>query len=119
MTAKSKRIRFVVSPLVLAVLALGSGFLLLEIRAKPSLAMASASNQLYTCGMDPQVIQDHPGKCQICGMTLTPLLRSAQSNAMDSSAIRVDAVMLQNMGFRSEPVRRGPLSRVIRTSGAI
>jgi len=117
MTAKNKRIRFVVSPLL--VLALAGGFLMLEIRAKPTLATAAATKQLYTCGMDPQVIQDHPGKCLICGMTLRPMLPSAHSNAMDQSAIVVDAVTLQNMGFRSEPVRRGPLSRVIRTSGTI
>ncbi len=30
---------------------------------------------LYTCGMHPQVIQDHPGNCPICGMKLTPIRR--------------------------------------------
>jgi Cu(I)/Ag(I) efflux system membrane fusion protein/cobalt-zinc-cadmium efflux system membrane fusion protein len=29
--------------------------------------------QLWTCGMHPQVIQDHPGECPICHMELTPL----------------------------------------------
>ena len=29
--------------------------------------------QLWTCGMHPQVIQDHPGNCPICGMKLVPL----------------------------------------------
>ncbi len=29
--------------------------------------------QLYTCGMHPQVIQKGPGNCPICGMQLTPL----------------------------------------------
>jgi len=29
--------------------------------------------QLYTCGMHPQVIQNKPGKCPICGMNLTPI----------------------------------------------
>src|SRR5262245_5328864 len=28
---------------------------------------------LYTCGMHPQVVQDHPGNCPICGMKLTPI----------------------------------------------
>ncbi len=28
---------------------------------------------LYTCGMHPQVIQDHPGNCPICGMKLMPI----------------------------------------------
>src|ERR1039458_9386937 len=40
---------------------------------------------LYTCGMHPQVVQDHPGNCPICGMTLTPIrkqtsIRSAGTN---------------------------------------
>lgn len=29
--------------------------------------------QLYTCGMHPQVIQEEPGNCPICGMKLTPM----------------------------------------------
>src|ERR1035437_9696975 len=32
---------------------------------------------LYTCGMHPQVIQDHPGNCPICGMQLTPIRKQA------------------------------------------
>jgi len=34
---------------------------------------AQEGKQLYTCGMHPQVIQDEPGNCPICGMKLTPL----------------------------------------------
>jgi membrane fusion protein, copper/silver efflux system len=34
---------------------------------------AQAARTLYTCGMHPQVIQDHPGNCPICGMKLTPV----------------------------------------------
>jgi len=36
--------------------------------------------QLYTCGMHPQVIQDHPGDCPICGMTLTPVKDTSLGN---------------------------------------
>src|ERR1017187_653880 len=32
---------------------------------------------LYTCGMHPQVILDHPGNCPICGMKLTPIRKQA------------------------------------------
>jgi Cu(I)/Ag(I) efflux system membrane fusion protein len=39
-------------------------------------AAASASKTLYTCGMHPQVIQDHPGNCPICGMKLEPVRKA-------------------------------------------
>ena len=32
-----------------------------------------AAKQLWTCGMHPQVIQDKPGNCPICGMALEPV----------------------------------------------
>src|SRR4051794_12181805 len=36
-------------------------------------APATTKKQLWHCGMDLQVIQDHPGECPICHMALTPL----------------------------------------------
>ena len=45
-----------------------------ESRATTSPAATSSSHkQLYTCGMHPQVVQDHPGTCPICHMKLTPM----------------------------------------------
>jgi Cu(I)/Ag(I) efflux system membrane fusion protein/cobalt-zinc-cadmium efflux system membrane fusion protein len=40
--------------------------------------------QLYTCGMHPQVIQDHPGTCPICGMDLIPL-KSSTGGSKDAT----------------------------------
>lgn len=37
------------------------------------------ADQLYTCGMHPQVIQNHPGLCPICGMKLTPIRNTKSS----------------------------------------
>jgi Cu(I)/Ag(I) efflux system membrane fusion protein/cobalt-zinc-cadmium efflux system membrane fusion protein len=34
--------------------------------------------QLYSCGMHPEVISDKPGNCPICGMKLTPIKSTAQ-----------------------------------------
>src|SRR3954468_21934513 len=31
-----------------------------------------SSGQLYYCPMHPSVVQDHPGECPICSMTLVP-----------------------------------------------
>jgi Cu(I)/Ag(I) efflux system membrane fusion protein/cobalt-zinc-cadmium efflux system membrane fusion protein len=37
--------------------------------------------QLWTCGMHPQVIQDHPGFCPICHMKLVPLKSDSDDDA--------------------------------------
>ena len=37
-------------------------------------APPAAAGTIYTCPMHPQIRQDHPGNCPICGMTLEPLL---------------------------------------------
>ena len=85
-------------------------------------ARGGSSPTLYTCGMHPAVIQDHPGNCPICGMKLT-LIRNggagADTNTASSSAIAVDAATQQNMNLRTAEVRRGPLRKTIRTVGTI
>ena len=37
----------------------------------------TGDQQLWTCGMHPQVIQKEPGSCPICGMALMPVKASA------------------------------------------
>src|SRR5437868_13955534 len=44
-------------------------------------------HQKYTCPMHPQVIQDGPGKCPICGMDLVPLKKSEVGHAHHNSMI--------------------------------
>src|SRR5690606_6530045 len=40
-------------------------------------------HQIYTCSMHPQIRQNEPGTCPICGMELIPLDESARgSNPM-------------------------------------
>jgi len=95
------------------------------------------SEQLYTCGMHPQVIQNKPGNCPICGMKLTPIRKqgggpgsnanpATSTNASMSATaaeaagiITIDPTTSQNMGLRTGPVTRGPLRRNIRTVGVI
>ena len=78
-------------------------------------AAVAPPKTLYTCGMHPQVIQDHPGNCPICGMRLTPLVR----NATTDHAITVDSTFRQNMGLRTITVTNAPLRRTLRTVGNV
>ena len=45
-------------------------------KVKDDLNNSEQSFQRYTCPMHPQIVQDAPGKCTLCGMTLVPLTKS-------------------------------------------
>jgi len=118
--------------------------------------------QLYTCGMHPNVIQDHPGDCPICGMKLTPMnndeedeekahhpegervvlywrapmdpayisqepgkspmgmdLVPVYEDEVSSGEIKIDPVVMQNMGVTTAPVRRVDFARTIKTYGTM
>jgi RND family efflux transporter MFP subunit len=68
--------------LVVALAAIGGIVLFLEKSSSggPS-AGASAVEVLYTCGMHPQVIQNKPGNCPICGMKLTQIRKQADGGS--------------------------------------
>jgi len=56
--------------------AVGATFLLSGCDRDRSIASGVSSKNektLYTCGMHPQVVQDHPGNCPICGMKRTAI----------------------------------------------
>src|ERR1051326_1185963 len=97
-------------------------------------SQTAQGQQLYTCGMHPQVIQNKPGNCPICGMKLTPVRKqngSSATNAAPGSTnadhaiaaepgiISIDPATTQNMDLRTGVVARGPLRRVIRTVGIV
>ncbi len=46
-----------------------------------AIASAEGEKQLYSCGMHPDVIQEEPGNCPICGMKLTPIKGSGSTGS--------------------------------------
>jgi len=80
---------------------------------------ASSGKTLYTCGMHPWIIQDHPGDCPICGMKLEPVHKTAGAGEASSSAIAIDPATIQMMNLQTTEIARGPLRRTIRTVGTI
>jgi hypothetical protein len=93
----------------------GLGLLLTGCGGDHGTAGKAKEEQLYTCGMHPQVIQDKPGNCPICGMKLTPVRKEGG----DSQVITIEPMTMQDMNIHTATVTRGPLRRLVRTVGVI
>jgi RND family efflux transporter MFP subunit len=70
--------------------------------------------QLWTCAMHPQIIEDHPGKCPICGMTLVPVKGSAgASPAREVAAAASPGAAAGPKGERKVLFYRNPMDPTI------
>ncbi len=99
------------------------GFFLLLVWLSLTFSMIPSSpaeeQTLYTCGMHPNVVQDHPGTCPICGMDLTPMQKKSDASPSEGNVVTIDPSVVQNMGVRVAHVERGSISRAVRTIGEV
>lgn len=85
--------------IILILIGLFSGWLIFDrspgtknVKQENGQAVIAKKASVWTCSMHPQIKQNKPGKCPICGMTLIPL----ESNEEDVSSIEIkmsDAAM--------------------------
>ena len=76
MKFRRKPVKLIFLFILALVVAGGAGLVLSGCDRAPTVGPtegATKEKTLYTCGMHPQVVQDHPGNCPICGMKLTPV----------------------------------------------
>lgn len=80
--------------------------------ASDSAGAVSDSEQLYTCGMHPNVIQKGPGDCPICQMKLTPL-RSGDDGGASAGGPKERKVLYwrapMDPGYVSETPGKSPM----------
>ena len=57
--------------------------LVLNVGPSCSKRTAPSEKTLYTCNMHPQIVQDHPGDCPICGMKLVPMRKDTTATVQD------------------------------------
>ena len=80
---------------------------------------ATAGEEIWTCSMHPQIRQDGPGECPLCGMDLIPLAEGTSDDPtilqMTNEAVKLASIQTTTVagGFRSQ----APKS--IRLSGKI
>jgi RND family efflux transporter MFP subunit len=81
MRLQTKGIRLIALLGLLLTIAGGAALLLTGCEKGQGSAAGAKEEQLYTCGMHPQVLEHQPGNCPICGMKLTPVRKQATTKA--------------------------------------
>ena len=71
----------------------------------------------WAAPMDPTYIRNEPGKSPM-GMDLIPVYEDNEEESAEG-AIKIDPVIVQNMGVRTALVEKRPLARKIRTVGVV
>jgi Cu(I)/Ag(I) efflux system membrane fusion protein len=75
----------------------------------------AAQKKVWVCPMHPEIMQDHPGTCPVCGMEL---VESKNSGGHDHG-IHVDSATAQRLGVRLEKVKKSNITQEIQTFGNV
>ena len=77
----------------------------------------SSENQIWTCSMHPQIRQNEPGDCPICGMDLIPLEVTYGGGEAVGYQMSENAMKLANV--QTMVLGRGDAEREIRLNGKV
>lgn len=72
---------------------------------------------IWTCSMHPQIQQNEPGKCPLCGMDLIPLTNL--DAAMDPLAVKMSSAAMQLASVQTMAVGEILTSKVVRLNGKV
>jgi Cu(I)/Ag(I) efflux system membrane fusion protein len=73
---------------------------------KPKTSAAKTQNRAYyTCSMHPQIHEDHPGNCPICGMKLIKVEVTGNGMDMATNKIRLTATQIQLASIQTDTIR--------------
>lgn len=102
-------------------LLLGGGVMWLT-RPRSAPVPTAAGKQAYQCPMHPQILQNHPGACPICGMDLVVMegAASLQSPGPDGLvSVQITPERQQLMGLRTVAVQEGEGGGSFRAPGRV
>lgn len=74
-------------------------------KQKPQQVAKVQSKAYYTCSMHPQIHEDHPGNCPICGMKLIKVELAGANNSADMNKINLTAAQIQLAGILTDTIR--------------
>ncbi len=79
--------------------------MLIACRQKPKENQKAAQTFYYTCSMHPQVHEDHPGDCPICGMKLIRVALTGGNVGAYADKITLNATQIQLARIQTDTVR--------------
>jgi Cu(I)/Ag(I) efflux system membrane fusion protein len=74
-------------------------------KQKPQQIAKVESKAYYTCSMHPQVHEEHPGNCPICGMKLIRVELTGVTTSTAANKIVLTASQIQLAGIQTDTVR--------------
>jgi Cu(I)/Ag(I) efflux system membrane fusion protein len=90
-----------------------------KIQPKMEQKMSKMQNKFYyTCSMHPQIHEDHPGDCPICGMKLIKVEMTG-NDAMSMNKIVLTAAQVQLAGIQTDTVREESVTNEKTLTGTV
>ncbi|MTI22103.1 efflux RND transporter periplasmic adaptor subunit [Fulvivirga sp. RKSG066] len=80
--------------------------------------VAEAGDQVWTCSMHPQIRQNEPGDCPICGMDLIPV-SSEEDEGIDPMAVSMSPTAMQLASVRTAEVGEMEPAKQVRLNGKV
>lgn len=74
---------------------------------------------VWTCSMHPQVRQDHPGDCPICGMDLIPVQEEVEEEGGGDRTLTVSEAARSLMDISTSRVERRPVAEQVMLAGKV
>jgi Cu(I)/Ag(I) efflux system membrane fusion protein len=88
-----------------------------EGQSKTAILKSDKKILYYKDPMHPWITSDKPGKAPDCGMDLVPVYEGEEE--MEDGIVKIDPVIVQNIGVKIKPVKRMNLTKTIRTVGRV
>jgi len=109
--------------ILIAILLTGGlvGYLVGNHKSSPSTTQQlnnSTNQQIWTCSMHPQIRQNEPGDCPICGMDLIPL-ESEQDSEIDPMAVSMSPTAMQLASISTAVVGKMNPVKSVRLNGKV
>ncbi len=90
--------------------------------ASPSINTASlpdfnqpGQGKIWVCPMHPEIMQDHPGTCPICGMELV----ESKDHTGHDHGVHIDSASVQKLGVRLARVKKSMLAQEVLSYGNV